>query len=390
MNRHSRCAEHASYNFPLTDNIELSDSSVSDILLRVKPYLDERLISTDNFADIQKVACYFPGNLTNFMGFECRLGEKHSRVDFLFAISMLGNDRNIFAKLLKDNHLPAHLMELDEWRRISDFAVAWSESDNILYKNVRGFWLEFDMHDGMVELPLPSVFFGPQKPSKRKDIDDFGGYNWIVDSALPQLRGAFFPKIITNLFEKSIQEMPENTTPFQIGFMMGRPLQAVRIHINKIKPEHIIPYLKKIGYKDDIGKLQTVIKDFENMTERLVLSFDITEDGIDSKIGLELSFPEDNFEKENRWGTILEHLEINKLCLPEKRKALLSYPGTDKDRYSGIELKPVLSAADYSGDLEQSCVVRYISHIKLVYQPDKPLEAKAYLAVRLFESVEKS
>ena len=36
--------------------------------------------------------------------------------------------------------------------------------------------------------------------------------------------------------------------------------------------------------------------------------------------------------REPRWGALLDHLVANGLCTPEKREALLSYPGyTDEE-----------------------------------------------------------
>jgi hypothetical protein len=75
------------------------------------------------------------------------------------------------------------------------------------------------------------------------------------------------------------------------------------------------------------------------------------------------------------------------ICLPEKRDALLQYPGVEHpDDFSGGVMKPFVSISQHLDNIfSGSPLVRYISHVKIVYLPGRPLEAKAYPAVRLFE-----
>ena len=49
--------------------------------------------------------------------------------------------------------------------------------------------------------------------------------------------------------------------------------------------------------------------------------------------------------------------------------------------FSLASYKPVVKITDSNCS---SALVRYISHIKLVYKPNQPLEAKAYPGVRVF------
>jgi hypothetical protein len=74
------------------------------------------------------------------------------------------------------------------------------------------------------------------------------------------------------------------------------------------------------------------------------------------------------------------------MCLPEKRDALLVYPGVEHpDDFTGGIMKPFISVSQHLDDIFSGSLVRYISHVKVVYQPGRPLESKAYPAVRLFE-----
>jgi hypothetical protein len=128
-----------------------------------------------------------------------------------------------------------------------------------------------------------------------------------------------------------------------------------------------------------------MIDDLKDMVDRFVLSFDILDDGIGQKLGLELSFIGDDYLNKKKWENLLNYLEEKKLCLPEKKEALLHYTSNNLDDYSGGILKPIYSATTYQNDIAQSDIIRYINHIKLVYQPGTITRAKAYPAIRLFQ-----
>lgn len=72
--------------------LPLKTIHASNYLLAVEPNLIN-LVSPQNFKEIVSIAHLFPGNLTSFLGFECRLGNFDSQSDWAFAISGVGGDR---------------------------------------------------------------------------------------------------------------------------------------------------------------------------------------------------------------------------------------------------------------------------------------------------------
>lgn len=109
--------------------------------------------------------------------------------------------------------------------------------------------------------------------------------------------------------------------------------------------------------------------------------------GIDPHIGVECSFLSYTYHQETRWRDLLNILVMRNLCLPERRDALLEYPGVDGDEdISFSVMKPLPSASQHLADLISSKIIRYISHIKIVYDMDHFIEAKVYPAVRLFKN----
>jgi len=359
----------------------------SSHLKKAEPYLSKKLVSSKNFSDIQLISQIFPSFLTSFLGFECHLGDKKPRADWAFAISGVGPDRQVFTQLLSDGNFPEVLLKTPEWRRISNFAKEWADNNSNLNDKIQCFWLEFDMPDEQNGVPIPSVFFGPTKKhtySKGKNISDF---KWLTETAIPLLKGQEVPKEVKQKINESLSKMPEETSLFQIGTMLSRENQMVRLHINKIKPEQIIPYLKQIGYEEKDDGLEILIDEIKDKADRFVLSFDVKENGIGPRIGIELSYSSDLFQEEKRWDNLLDYLVEKGICLEEKREALLNYTGAEENHdFSGAVLKPVSTSADYLDKINKSTMVRYINHVKIVYNPNKKLEAKAYPAVRLFEN----
>ena len=369
----------------LSGEITSEDLFASTHLNKVESYLSKKLVSAKNFENIIKIAKYFPINLTSFLGFECHLGGEKPRADWAFAISGLGKDKEVFSTMLKNGSFPGLFLKQPEWQQISVFANAWADEGTTLNDKVQCFWLEFDMPESANGVPIPCVFFGPSKSANLQPGNIKSKYEWFTKSALPLLRGQKLSKSVEKTIYDCLEKMPENTSLFQIGTMLSRASNAVRLHINKIKPEQIIPYLENIGWKDESGEFTKLIDDLKNKVDRFVISYDVTDNGIAPRIGIELSFTSNLFHKED-WNQLFDYLIEKGICPPKKRDGLMEYVGTNNDEYfSGGIMKPVTSSANILETIDSAKIVRYINHVKIVYQAGKSIEVKAYPAVRLFE-----
>ena len=109
------------------------------------------------------------------------------------------------------------------------------------------------------------------------------------------------------------------------------------------------------------------------------------------KIGIECSYYPHEHYLEKRWSDFLNYLTEKELCIPEKRSSLIRFTGIETENnvndFSPELLVPTTKIPD---DTYSNAIVRYISHVKIVYQPGHPLEAKAYLGVRHFGIVDSS
>jgi hypothetical protein len=70
----------------------------------------------------------------------------------------------------------------------------------------------------------------------------------------------------------------------------------------------------------------------------------------------------------------------HELCTLEKANALLNWPGYLEEKCNQ-ELWPsnFAKASAFVSPSLKSTIVRLLHHIKIVYQPNQPLQAKAYL-----------
>lgn len=367
-------------------NLPVKSILASNYLCKVEPYISP-LISPEKFKAIISVAKHFPGNLTSFLGFEIHLGDIRQHADWAFAVSGAGDDRVVFENLLKQGNFPATFMQQPEWKQIALFSKAWTNKESLLRKKVKCFWLEFDMPEMQSDIFIPSVFFGPEKPPEGGSSASESQFGWLINGALPLLRGQRLPEKIKEQIICCIQKIPKGSSLFQVGTMLSRSTNDVRLYINKIHPQRIIPYLNALGWHDTDNQLRELIRDIAAKAERFVLSFDVTADGIGPRIGLECSFEENRYHEEARWQPLFEYLVERGMCLPEKRDALLQYPGVDHtDDFTSGVMKPFVSVSQHLDDIFSGSLVRYLSHVKVVYVSDRPMEAKAYPAVRLFES----
>lgn len=372
------------------NHLPLKSILASNYLRIAEPYLTQ-LVSHESYKEILSTARYFPGNLTSFLGFECRLKDIESRADWAFAISGKGDDRKVFTNLMSNGNLPKQYSQQSEWKQIADFAKEWGNQNSILYDKIQSFWLEFDMPNHLPEILIPSVFFGPEKSSSKDVTNKASRFQWLTNTALPLLKGGPLSKSMERQVLNCIYRLPENASIQFIGVMLSRSSNGIRLYVNRLYPKQIVPYLNSLGWKETNDGLTCLIDELEDKADRFVIGFDIDVNGILPIIGIECSFKSNLFHQETRWNDLLNFLVEKNMCLPEKRDALLRYSGIENiENFSGGVMKPLTSVSRHLEELISSLIVRYISHIKIVYQSGRALEAKAYPAVRLFEYAEES
>jgi hypothetical protein len=369
-------------------NLSFKNADAVHYLRSIEPYIPEELISCQNYTQIKKLANHFNGGITSFFGFESRLNSPDARSDYLFAISSKRGEREIIADLIKNGQLPDSFIHQLEWQRVRDFIIEWADSNSILYDNVLGVWFEFDMDETTVKSPVPSIFLHTI-PFKSNTLVDTQKCNWLIQQALPLIIGQPLSEKIEQRLLDCIQKLPGNANITQFGMMLSRAAQGIRIVVNRIQPKEILPYLESLGWSGGTSELSELLVDLDEQVTRFSINIDIMENGLGQKIGIECSYyPDhhDQYQLEPRWLTFFDYLVKKKLCLQEKRNCLINYlpEGKNQAEYQKYNQKPLIIATKISDDADTTVLVRQMGHVKIVYQPNRPLEAKGYFGARLF------
>jgi hypothetical protein len=351
-----------------------------DYLNHIESSIPKGLISQQNYDEIKTLASFFKANITSFFGFETRLHKNDGKVDYLFAISKKNNEREELLRLFEDNKLPSEFMKHEKWKQIKKLVQTWSDKSSILYDKVLGLWFEFDTASESKEIPIPSLFFQikPIRKDKSKDDED---YSWIIDTLIPSSTGKDMTFENKQKMIQSINYLPEESVLLHIAAMISRNSSIIRTTI-KMKPEQIVPYLESLGWKDENDGLSTLLDNIKDLSTRIILHISIGEE-IDPKIGLECSFSPDMYHQQEKWDRFFDYLIQENMCLPQIKDLVLSVNGiTQEDSSESFQsFEPAVQIDSTSGS---EALVRYLSHIKIQYAPNKPILAKAYPGVRLF------
>jgi len=354
----------------------------SDYLRLIESHIPEELISSQCFEEIKNLAGNFSGNLTSFFGFESRLNKSDARSDYLFAISARKGEREALVDLIESDNFTI-FRNRPEWQQVAKFAMAWADPHSILHEKVLGLWFEFDSFDFSSEIPIPNIFL-QTTPLRIDTPKDISKCTWITRDAFPLMTGQHLSKKMEQRILRCIQKLPKEASCIHIGVMLSRAKEGVRLVLNRIRPNQIIPYLESIGWSNDSDELSSLLKELENYVTRIVLHINIGEQ-IDPKIGLECSFYPDRYNLEEGWSKFFEYLAEKGLCNQEKKSALLHYSGVEQEYINEeFNMNSYMIATKIPNDVFSHALVRYISHVKIIYQPNHPLEAKAYPGVRLF------
>lgn len=351
----------------------IQENSLTEYLALVKPYVSCQLIDAESWLHIQAITRYLPNQITNFFGFECRLGIEAAKADFLLYIGAAEVGQKILAG---ESTFPDSLLQEPVWSQIRNFVTCWQNEDSPLHSHVNNIWLEFDVDGKLDQIPIPSCFFGSHTITASTLIPY--PHEWVNQIAIPLLRGYALSSTVEQKLFQCVNALPADVYVFQVGLMLARQSEMLRICLRGISPEQIIEYLSQIGWSGSIDNLKILLQELSTYTERIDLDLDVDEGGVAAKIGLECYLPlQPKFEP--RWISFLDYLVKIGLCLPQKQEALLTYPGYVREKqHRDMMPSHLLKVSQFLGKNYENVFMRGLHHIKVVYQSEQAIEAKAY------------
>ena len=334
--------------------------SIEDYLRVAAPQLASTLVAREALSNVQALAQNFPP--LSVVAFECRLEAGQSRVDFSVSIPWIPLD------------IPEVFLAHSVWQDIQHFCRDLTEPESELRCIINRSWLEFDLIDPLPSIPIPCFGFS-LNPQTFNDHKLWG----IAIESLLKLLNSSQSELIKIKLNQCLNCLPNQARISHIGGMLSRPEKAIRIVVTEISPQQLPHYLRQIGWTDSRNMLPSLVQKLSDCVDSIGLALNV-KDTVYPEIGLECSFnnPSLNYSS---WQLFINNYLIQEgLCTPAKGNALLAWLGfsqkTDRPELWPRNLNvldPLFSAKAYS------VFCRTINHIKIVYRPDSPLSAKAYL-----------
>jgi hypothetical protein len=322
---------------------------------------------------IEKISKLFQGSSSNYI-FETELTSTNIEVDF--SICILKNELSYLLKHWRKEELQATIQKDKIWEKLFQFCSEWKNSKSPLNHHVSDVWFEFDNHQIIKDLPQPCFFFSPRtlyrhdRNIKREYIvsrhpsSSLRNIDWLFNSALTIL----FKKYVSDKLKKNvktcIEKLPRNGAVFQIGVMMARNLDRLRICTSMPIDDYTI-YLKAIGWNGSYDHLYYLLQTLKTYVDVVFIDIDVGE-RIFPKIGFECCYREDNNVKP-RLKKFMNYLMEKHLCIKQKAEIILSWINNDDNHSNDI--------------CRGNRTKRTLSHIKIVQDSDNSLKAKAYLSL---------
>lgn len=247
----------------------------------------------------------------------------------------------------KSTYVAGLEIRLGEEERYADYVILLDEKNIPIPSHM---WYEFDYEQfATVKKIEPCLFFSMRKP-KAED------YCEVLDKTLPIFLGEERARKLRKQFEKIIRILPKGSYIKHIGTMSSRgELETARLVVRIVGRENICKFLAEMDWKGDLDALWKIIKTW-NGQNYLQLDFDLGEDWISDKIGLEITINGDHPVIVDRYITLLEGMG---LCLKSKGDGLRRWIRIPPDADPFIQTR--------------------IQYFKLNFLDGKIIEAKAYL-----------
>lgn len=315
----------------------------------VPPYF-----SGESYANLLRTTEMLPATLSLSNMFERQLDVSASPIDFFHLITRpLGGNyfhgrRDILAG--ESEGIPQAFYESDGWRRIRDFAREWLDESSPL-REVLAVWLEFDIRERPVEIPVPLIFFTIEPHVSPAP-------------ALEILQGRTFDSPELATFRRCWEAIPPTTRYRTAGILYSRPTEALRL-IFIMTPDDAFRYLESVGWPGSVSELSRRVAKFLRFHGELALHVDAHPEGVEPQVGMEIYVDEDAVYRNNGGDCepLLKVAVEESVCLPELKDALVAWPGSNTYPLSNEQVLHV---------------DRKFHHIKVISQPGQSLRAKAY------------
>ena len=325
----------------------INKTSLASVLMEHYIPSLQKLVPLHAFRDIIRLTQHFPCEFSSFVGYEIQLSKNEPAPDFLFCV----HDYEIFKKVIckEDNNLLDDLFDSPIINRLKQFALLWEDETSGLKEKINNIWFEFDHADLLRHHPKPNFFFGPKLNSNMLE----------VVLTTQQVFRVLYDKEVSpatlRLFLESFRHLNGKGFISQIGMMNARNDEHLRLFIQQIPYDDILPFLKRIGFRhSENNTLSWLLNECRSISKHTDLDIDILEKPGEN-IGLEFYFGSIEYAL-----AFLDKLMEFEACTRENHKNL-------KEHLQCI-----------TPDKNKS-FQHFFSHFKVVFKPETGFVSKAYL-----------
>lgn len=339
--------------------------TLADSIQVLVPNLSPTLVSVPSAQKLIDMARDLPPIVNGLI--ELQLGADNFQADLSQHILIDNKEPDILMRHI----INSGLSDIPIWLRVHEFCLQWQEQSSLIHGVVDGIGFEIDADACCSQPRLPSFFLrlkkeGPSSDKKRSALEE--GLQILLGKPGP------FPwhDVLHRCFTFNKSRL------IYIGIMLARNTDALRVEFIPQSTESIIPLLKYIGWSWDESNLKALIDQLNQMGACInLLHVDIASTAL-PKIGLSCLCGAGSNRKPD-WSSLLDRLVEAGLCLPRKRDGVLAWEGFADPTTSNIPWPANIIAQSLLEPNLLSIFERDISHIKVAYQPEMPLAAKAYL-----------
>ncbi|HEX2210555.1 MAG TPA: hypothetical protein VHG93_22940 [Longimicrobium sp.] len=335
-----------------------------------------------NVAAMRDAAEPLPAAAVSLFGYEVRLDDASAGSDVLAAASVADGGRAVLAGTPPHPVLP---WEEAGWRSVRRFCAEWADRGSPLWEGADDLWLEWDAADPSAPR-IPSVFFGPR-------IDTGHAAGTPAERTMAVLRAGFgtlmeegWSPAAAVRARACLDALPEHARVFQAGLMLSRPGSPVRLCVGNLSAGEIDRFLRRSAPAVAHDAARDALARWAPLSVRINLCIDVDEK-VGRRVGLECypDPPVGPFPPDRRpWAAFLDALMRAGAAVPARAGDLLALPASVDPPEDSVDDEPrgltgmdALLAARY----RRTLLVR-LHHVKLSIEPDRPMTAKAYVAVK--------
>jgi hypothetical protein len=345
------------------------EPSISDALEVLFPHLSPTLFSPQEIAALRHMAGFLTCSARG--GFETRL-DSCPQVDLQQCVLSQDGGPQRLREFLTGRFTSATSTS-SKWVRVDGFLAQWGDTSSVLHREIPELWLELDNLGTSTPSPeteLPLSFFLGLKAQPGRLQDRFK----VAKEAIDLLLETAWRDWQANV-KICFESCGEEAFISHLGVMLGRPAPALRINIKQLQVDGVAKFLRDVDWPGNVEEVMAFLESLDELG-----GFTICLD-----VGAEI-FPQIAFEcvpkrseDAHAWNGFLDSIVQKGWCLPEKRDALLLWPGFITPANSEAPWPASLIHASLLKPVDQFTVFeRQISHVKLTLRPGRTVEAKAY------------